>query len=189
MIWSTVSSQSCFCWLYRVSPCLATKNIINLILVLAIWWCTCIESSLVLLEEGVCYDQSVFLQNSISHCPALFCSPRTNLPVIPRVSWLPTFAFQSLIMKRTSFWLLVLEGLVILLRTVQVQLLHHYYLGHRLGLLSYFMICLGNEQRSSCHFWDCIQILHFGVFCWLWWLLHFFRQILAHSSRYNGHLS
>ena len=39
MIWATVSSWSCFCWLYRASPSLAAKNIINLILVLTIWWC------------------------------------------------------------------------------------------------------------------------------------------------------
>ena len=45
MIWATVSSWSCFCWLYRASPSLAAKNIINLILVLTIWWCPCIESS------------------------------------------------------------------------------------------------------------------------------------------------
>ena len=37
MIWATVSSQSCFCWLLRASPSLAAKNIINLILVLTIW--------------------------------------------------------------------------------------------------------------------------------------------------------
>ena len=61
MIWATVSSWSCFGWLYRASPSLAAKNIINLILVLAIWWCPCVESSLVLLEEGVCYDQCVLL--------------------------------------------------------------------------------------------------------------------------------
>ena len=42
-------------------------------------------------------------QNSISFCPASFHTPRPNLPVTPRVSWLPTFAFQSPIMKRTSF--------------------------------------------------------------------------------------
>ena len=53
MIWAKVSSQSCFCWLYRASPSLAAKNIINLISVFAIWWCPCVESSLVLLEEGV----------------------------------------------------------------------------------------------------------------------------------------
>ena len=50
-------------------------------------------------------------QNSISLCPALFCTPRPNLPVTPGVSWLPTFAFQSPIMNRTSFWVLVLKGL------------------------------------------------------------------------------
>ena len=51
MTWATVSSWSCFCWLYRASPSLAAKNIINLILVLTIWWCPCVESSLVLLEK------------------------------------------------------------------------------------------------------------------------------------------
>ena len=36
MIWATVSSQSSFCWLYRASPSLAAKNIINLI---SVWKC------------------------------------------------------------------------------------------------------------------------------------------------------
>ena len=61
MIWATVSPWSCFYWLYRASPSSAAKNIINLILVLTIWWCPCIESSLVLLEKGVCSDQCVLL--------------------------------------------------------------------------------------------------------------------------------
>ena len=43
------------------SPSLATKNIINMILVLTIWWCPCVELSLVLLEKSVCYDQCVLL--------------------------------------------------------------------------------------------------------------------------------
>ena len=30
MIWASVSSRSCFCWLCRASPSLAAKNIINL---------------------------------------------------------------------------------------------------------------------------------------------------------------
>ena len=42
-------------------------------------------------------------QNSISLCPASFHIPRPNLPVTPAVSSLPTFAFQSPIMKRISF--------------------------------------------------------------------------------------
>ena len=67
-LWSEPQpSLSCFCWLYRASPPLATKN---LILVLTIWWYQCVEPSLVLLEEGVCYDlntgrsQFIFLLQS-----------------------------------------------------------------------------------------------------------------------------
>ena len=58
---------------------------------------------------------------------------------------------------------LVLEGLINFHRTIQLQLLQHYWLGHRLGLLWYWMVCLGNEQRSFCHFWDCTQVLYFGL--------------------------
>ena len=103
IIWATVSSWSCFHWLYKASPSLAAKNIISLILVLTIWWCPCVESSLVLLEEGVCYDQCILLAKLCYLWPASFCTPRPNLPVIPGISWLPTFAYQSPIMKRTSF--------------------------------------------------------------------------------------
>ena len=124
-----------------------------------------------------------------SLCPASFRTPRPNLPVTPGVSWLPTFAFQSPIMKRTSFWMLVLKHLVGLHRTVQLQLLQRYWLGHRLGLPWYWMVYLGNEHRSFCHFWDCIQVLYFRLFCWPWWPLHFFWGIPARSNRYNGHLS
>ena len=51
MIWAIVSSWSCFCWLYRASPSLAAKNIVNMISVLTIWWCPCVKSSLVVLEK------------------------------------------------------------------------------------------------------------------------------------------
>ena len=164
MIWAIVSSWSCFFWLYRASPSLAAKNIINLISFLTIWRCPCVESSLVLLEEGVCSDQCVLLAKLNSLYLASFCASRPNLPITPGVSWLPTFAFQSPIMKRTSF-LGVLEGLVGLHRTVQLQLLQHYWSGHRLGLLWDWMAWLGNKPRSFGHFWDCIRVLHFRLFC------------------------
>ena len=61
VIWSTVSSLSCFWWLYKAFPSLAAMNIMSLILVLTICWCPCVESSLVLLVEGVYYDQCVLL--------------------------------------------------------------------------------------------------------------------------------
>ena len=62
---------------------------------------------------------------------------------------------------RVWVWVLVLEGLVGLHRTV--QLLQHYWSGHRRQLPWYWMVCLGNKQRSFCHFWACIQVLHFGL--------------------------
>ena len=72
--------------------------------------------------------------------------------------------FSPLWWKGYLFWVLVLGGLVGLHRTIQLQLLQHYLLGHRLGLLWYWMVCLGNEKRSFCRFWDCVQVLHFGLF-------------------------
>ena len=146
MNWATVSSQSCFGWLYRASPYLAAKNIINLISVLTIWWCPCVESLLCCWKRVFAVTSAFSWQNSISLCPASFYTPRPNLPVTPGVSWLPTFAFQSPIMKRISLLGIVLEGLVGLYRTIQVQLLQHYWSGHRLGLLWYWMVCLVNKQ-------------------------------------------
>ena len=95
MIQGTVSSRSCFRWRLELLH-FVCKDIFNLILVLTIWWCPCVKSSLVLLEEGVCYDQCILLENSISLCPASFRIPRPNLPVTPGISWLPTFSFHSL---------------------------------------------------------------------------------------------
>ena len=44
VVCATVSSWSCFCWLYRASPFSAGKNIITLFSVLTIWWCHSIFS-------------------------------------------------------------------------------------------------------------------------------------------------
>ena len=104
MIWAIVSSRSCFCWLYRASLSLAAKNIINLILVLTIWWYPCEEPSLVLLERVFAMTKVFSWQNSVSLCPVSFCTPRPDLRVILGISGLPTFAFQSPMMKRTPFF-------------------------------------------------------------------------------------
>ena len=175
MIWATVGSWSCFCWLYRASPSLAAKNIINLILVLAIWWCPHVESSLVLLEEDVFYNQWVVLAKFYYSLPCFIPYSKAKFACYSRC-FLTSYFYIPVPYDENDifFWVLVLKGLVGLHRTVQLQLLQHYWLGHRLGLPSYWMVCLGNEERSFCRFWDCIQVLHFGLFRWLWWLLHFF---------------
>ena len=77
-----------------------------------------------------------FWKYSVSLCPASFHTPMSNLPVTPGISSLPTFAFQSPIMKRTFWGVLVLEGLACHHRTFQLQLLQPYRLGLRAGLLS-----------------------------------------------------
>ena len=98
--WSEpVTSWSCFCWLYRASPSLATKSIINLISVIDHLWHHQM-SSLVLLEEGA-MTSTFSWHNFVSLCPASLCTPRLNLPVTPGISWLPTLAFHSPIKKRT----------------------------------------------------------------------------------------
>ena len=87
--------------------------------------------------------------HSSSLCLASFCTPRPGLPVTPGISWLPTFAFHSLWWKWHLFWVLVLEGLVGLHWTVQLQLLQHYWSGHRLGLLWYWMFALEMNRDHS----------------------------------------
>ena len=70
--------------------------------------------------------------------------------------------------KGHLFLVSVPEGLLGLHRTIHVQLLQPYWLGHRLGLLWYWMVCLGNEQEiilsflrlhSSTAFWTLLLIM------------------------------
>ena len=55
-------------------------------------------------EKRVFAMTSVFSGRILLDCPALFCSPRPNLPVTTGISWLPTFAFQSSMMNRHLFF-------------------------------------------------------------------------------------
>ena len=86
----------------------------------------------------------------------------------------PLPKFLQLFILSMPSWMLVLKGLVGLHRIIQLHLLQCYWLGHTFGLPWYWMVCLGKKQGLFCCFWDCIQVLHFGPFCWLGWLLHFF---------------
>ena len=94
-------------------------------------------------------------QNSVSLCLASFCTPSPNLPVTPGRSCFPAFAFQSLMMKRTSFLVLILEDLAGLRRPGQLQLLWHEWFGHRLGLLWCWLFCLENKWSP---FWVFLRL-------------------------------
>ena len=175
MIWATVSSWSCFCWLYRASPSLAAKNIINLISVFIIWWCPGVESSLVLLEVGVCYDQCVLLAELYEPLPCFILYSKAKFTCHFRYFLTSSFCIPVPYNERDIFFsVLVLECLVGLPRTIQLQVHQYYWLGHRLRLLWYWMVCLGNKHRSFCCFWDCFQVQYFRLPCWWWWVLHFF---------------
>ena len=98
MIRATVSSWSCFCWLYRVFPSSAAKNV-------SIWFQYWPSGDVQIKSLLLCCWKRVFAmtsalswQNSVTLCPASFCTPRPSLPVIPGTSSLPPFAFQSPIM-------------------------------------------------------------------------------------------
>ena len=85
--------------------------------------------------------------------PASFCIPRPYLPVTPGISWPPTFAFQSPIMKMTLFCGVSSRRLQAFIEPFYFSFLQHSWSGHRLGLLWYLMVfCFlffffWNEQR------------------------------------------
>ena len=127
MIWARF--QSCFCWLYRASPPLAAKNIINLILVLTVWWCPCVESSLVLLEESVYYDQCVLLAKLYQHFPCFILYFKVKFACYSRCFLTSYFCIPVPYNEKGIFFGWVLKGLVGLHRTVQLQLVQCYWLG------------------------------------------------------------
>ena len=108
MIRATVSSRFfclfVFCWLYRASPSLAAKNIINLISILTIWWCPYVKLSLRLLEKGVCYDQCVLLAKLCYPLPSFILDSKAKCTYYFRYLLISHFTFQSPMMKRTFFF-------------------------------------------------------------------------------------
>ena len=120
-------------------------------------------------EQVLCCWKRVFAktrafssQNSVSFGPALFVfQGQTCLLVQISLDFLLLY-FSPLWWKGHLFWVCVcvldLEGLLGLLRTHQLQLLWHLWLGYRLRFLSYWMVCFENEPRSFCHLWDCTQV-------------------------------
>ena len=126
MIWATVSSWSCFSWLCRASQSLAAKNIINLILVLTIWWCPCVETSLVLLVKKVLLWPVHSLGKTLLAFALLHFVLQCQICVLRQVSLDFLLLHSSpLWWKGHLFWVLVLEGLVGLHRTIQLQFLQH----------------------------------------------------------------
>ena len=88
--------------------------------------------------------------------------------------------------KGHLFWMLVLKGLVGLHRTIQLQLLQCYLSGHRLDYHDIEWFALETDHSVI---FEIAPKYCISDSCWLWGLLHFFKGILAHVSRYDGHLN
>ena len=88
--------------------------------------------------------------------------------------------------KGHLFWVLVLEDLI---EPYNFSFFSITGQGIDLDYCKTEWFALEMNRDHSVIFWDCIQVLHFRLFHWPWWLLHFFWGIPAHSSRCNGHLS
>ena len=165
MIWATVSSQSCFCSLYRASPSSAAKNIINLIgikhLMMSMYRVvSCVTGRGCLLWPVHSLGKTLLAF-------ALFHSvlPMPNLSFAPGIVWLLAKYFCIPVPYDENTFVcvcvLVLESLVGLHRTIQLHLIQVSWL----GLLWYWMVCLGNKLRSflrlhsSTAFWTlcCLQ--------------------------------
>ena len=132
---------------------------------------SCVLGKLYLLWQACSLDKTLLAS-------ALLCSPRPNLPIILGIFWLfkgfsggaigKESACQWRRCKRHGFkpWignfcilipfdekgifflLFFIEGVVGLHRTIQHQLHWHQWLRHRLRLLWYWMIFLGNLDQS-----------------------------------------
>ena len=85
MVWATVSSWSCFCWLYRASPSLATKNIINVYICVNVHICVYVYiSSPHIASQG---NESVCLLHIMSgrSREMAFQGLGQSLPIVPRI--------------------------------------------------------------------------------------------------------
>ena len=83
--------------------------------------------------------------------------------------------------KGHPFLVLVLKGLISLHRTIQLQLLQHYWLRHRLELLWYWMVWLGNEQIILS-----FLKLHPSTSSWSLWFTMRAVSFLLRDSLYVG---
>ena len=120
MIWATVNSRSWFYWLCGAFP--SAKNIINLISLLIILWCSFGESSLGLWEKGVCCNQHVFLINLLAFALLHFVL-LSKFAFYSRYLLTSYFCIPIPYYEKDIFWVLVLEGgVVVVLSLSYVQL-------------------------------------------------------------------
>ena len=122
----------------RASSSSAAKNIINLISVLTIWGCPCGVGRGYLLWP-VCS-----LGKTLLPLPCFILYSKVKLSCYSRYLLTSYFCVPVPYEEKDIFFGVSSR------RSCRFSVL-----GHRLGLLLYWMVCLGNEPKSFYHFWDC----------------------------------
>ena len=132
------------------------KNIINWILVMTIWWCPCVKLSLDLLERTFVMTRC-FLGKTLLVFVLLYFVLQGQTCLLLQVS------LDFLLLHSSPLWwkghlvlVLVPEGLLGLHRTINFSFFSISLWGIDLNY-SAIDICLGNEPRLFCHFWDCTK--------------------------------
>ena len=135
---------------------------INLIMVLTIWWCPCVQSSLVLLEEGVCYDQCVLLAKLLAFA-LLRLVPQSQPCLLLQIS------LDFLLLHSSPLWC---KGHLFFFgvssrrscrfsQNCSTSASLALVVGAQTWISVTWMVCLGNEQRSFCC--SCHAVLQ-GIF-------------------------
>ena len=180
MIWATVSSRSCFCWLYRAFPIFGCKEyhqsdfgIDHLVMSL------CRVFSCVV-------GRGCLLWSMHSLGKTLLAFVLLHFVLWGQICLLFQVSLDFLLLHSSPLWwkghlflVLVLEGLVGVHRTIQLQLLQHYWLGHRLGAVYYFnwFALEANRDHSA--------ILKMAS---KYWISDSFVDYYAYSISFNGFL-
>ena len=111
MIWATISSRSCFCWLYGASPSLAAKNnqsdfgIDHLVMSM----CR-VVSYVVGRGYLLCMTSAFSWQNSVSLCPASFCTTRPGMIKCSTVSSFIMSHYYSPALSWNAYIFILFQG-------------------------------------------------------------------------------
>ena len=189
MIWATVSSQSCFCWLYRFSSIFGCKEYnqsdfgIDHLVMSVCRIFSCVVGRRCLLRPVPSLDKTL-LTFALLHFVL-----QSQTCLLARYLFTSYFCISIPIMKGHLFWGVNSRKSCRSLYNCSTSASSALVVGTQTWITVIWIVCLVNKLRSFCHFWDCTQVLHFGLFCWLWGLPHFLQGIVAQSSRYNGHVN
>ena len=146
MIWATVSSQSWFCWLYRASPSLAAKNIINLILVLHGQFSSVKSLSHVwLFVISLIFLRSLIFPILLFSSISLHCSLRKAFLSLLAILWNSAFRWVYLSFFHLPFTSLLFSAICNTSSDYRFAFLHLFFLGMVLITAS------GTMSRPSVH--------------------------------------